>query len=109
MKKIYIILSILLSWLYSYSQLFLAPNQVDANSKRQGEWVICYDSDWEEISDTLNAKFYRVISYENNQPKGLVTDYYATGIKQWEGELSSDRPDVAHGVSRYFYDNGWLK
>ena len=89
-----------------FSQLPLAPNVTDEKGKRQGDWVIYYDLDWEEISDTSIVEFYRKISYINDKPKGLVTDYYATGNKQWEGELSSDRPDVANGVSRYFYDNG---
>ena len=91
------------------SQLPTAPNVTDETGKRQGEWVIYYDADWEEITDTSFVEFYRKISYVNDKPEGLVKDYYATGIKQWEGELSSDRPDVANGVSSYFYDNGNLE
>ena len=92
-----------------FSQLPTASNLTDDKGKRQGDWVIYYDADWEEIEDATNAEFYRKISYENDKPIGLVTDFFSNGIKQWEGELALDRPDVAHGVSRYFYDNGNLE
>lgn len=96
----------LLIFSLGFSQLPLAPNVTDEKGKRQGDWVIYYDLDWEEISDTSIVEFYRKISYVNDKPKGLVTDYYATGIKQWEGELISDRPDFSNGWVKYFYDNG---
>lgn len=63
-------------------QLPNAINKTDDKGKRQGEWVIYYDSDWEEIEDSSNEEFYRKISYENDKPKGLVKDYYKSGIIQ---------------------------
>ena len=89
-----------------FSQLPLAPNVTDEKGKRQDDWVIYYDADWHEIEDTSYAEFYRKISYENDKPIGLVTDYYTKGIKQWEGELSADRPDLANGKVKYYYENG---
>ena len=106
MKWIYSILSFVFISLSTYAQLPTAPNVIDDNGNRQGEWVIYYDAGWEEIEDATNAEFYRKISYENDKPIGLVTDFYLNGIKQWEGELASDRPDFANGISRYYYDNG---
>ena len=91
------------------AQLPTATNATDEKGRRQGDWVVYYDEDWEEIVDASNAEFYRKISYENDKPQGLVTDYYLSGTKQWEGYLLSDRPDYFDGVSKYYYKNGNIK
>lgn len=49
---------VLLSSFYSYSQLTKAHNVTDEKGNRQGEWVIYYESDWEEVEDTSNVEFY---------------------------------------------------
>lgn len=100
------ILSFLLISLSTYAQIPTAPNVTDDNDKRQGEWVIYYDANWDEIEDTSLAEFYRKLTYENDKPIGLVTDFYLNGLKQWEGELSSDRPNLVNGKVKYYYENG---
>jgi CHAT domain-containing protein len=91
------------------AQLPTATNTTDEKDRRQGDWVLYYDAEWEETSDTSKADYYREISYVDDKPSGLVIDFFGNGSKQWEGELISDRPDFAHGEIKYYYDNGNLE
>jgi|GEM_PF-6122546 len=67
--------------------------------------VIYYDDDWEEVGRN-KAEYYRIISYKNGKPEGVVRDYYISGNIQWSGGLISENPDVFNGDCTYYYENG---
>ena len=85
----------------------LNENLIDDQGLRQGKWTILYDSDWNEITDEPNAKFYRIIEYENDKPIGVVRDYYRSGHVQMEATLLEDRPEsIMDGEVRWYRENG---
>src|SRR6478609_4057700 len=59
------------------------PNQTDSKHLRQGEWVLLYDDVWGEVSNPASAFYYRLISYKDEVPQGVVTDFYKNGTRQW--------------------------
>jgi len=90
-------------------QLPLRPNKQDVHGKRQGEWIILFDKRWNETTITESAQFYRLITYQNDLPSGIVRDYFRNGLVQWEGNLLKDRPDVYDGKQTWFYASGEKK
>jgi CHAT domain-containing protein len=87
----------------------LRPNKTDASNRRNGEWAIYFDGNWEEIASRELSVYYRLITYRDDLPQGLVTDHYANGIKQWEGNITKDRPDFYDGRQTWFYEDGKTK
>ena len=57
-------LSIFLGIAKGLTQIPLGKNQIDATNKRQGDWVVKFNSDWDEVTETDKAIYYRLISYE---------------------------------------------
>ncbi|MBD3411123.1 MAG: tetratricopeptide repeat protein, partial [Ignavibacteriales bacterium] len=89
------------------AQLPSAPNALDADGLRHGEWIIYYDAEWNPVNDPDSAAFYREIVYERDKPVGPVIDRYPDGSKQWEATLLADRPeDVIHGDAIWYHDDG---
>ena len=111
MELIGFLLTIFIGLLFNaFGQIPSAPNKIDANGLRQGDWVIYYDIDFNEIDNPDSLQFYRTISYNNDVPSDTVIDYHANGNIQWKGYLIRDRPDdVIHGRSFYYYENGLIK
>ncbi|MEJ0054676.1 MAG: hypothetical protein WDN75_02945 [Bacteroidota bacterium] len=94
----------------SFSQIIPArPNKSDSKNQRQGEWIIFFDEEWKEVSDPVRSFYYRLISYRNDLPEGKVTDFYHNGVRQWEGSLLKDRPEIYDGVQTWYYENGQKK
>lgn len=91
------------------NQLPKKPNLTDQNGYRQGEWSIYFDLKWRETSNELLAAYYRLITYEDDIPTGLVSDFYRSGALQWTGHLLKDRPEVYHGLQTWFYESGQKK
>src|SRR5882762_7110509 len=46
------------------------------NGKREGEWAIYFDRDWEQTSIMEDASYFRKIRYQDGLPMGIVRDYY---------------------------------
>jgi CHAT domain-containing protein/antitoxin component YwqK of YwqJK toxin-antitoxin module len=82
-------------------------NITDAEGLRQGTWTILYDAEWELIEVADSAEFYRIISYLDDKPEGLVKDFFASGEIQWQATLLQDRPsEIYDGESIYFLKDG---
>lgn len=84
-------------------------NKTDAQNLRQGSWIIFFSSSWKEIDKADEAAYYRLITYSNDLPVGIVADYFRNGAKQWEGNLLKDRPEVYEGKQTWYYENGKIK
>jgi len=73
-----------------------------------------FSDDWTKIKNSKNASYYRVLTLDKeNQPVGLVRDYYITGELQGTGTLvsksmSADSLNVWDGELKWFYKNGFL-
>ncbi len=88
-------------------QFPISPNRFDENGKRTGHWTILYDSTWKkELKNPDSAVYYRLIRFEAGEPVGKVSDFYRTGVKQWEGYLLSLNPSIMDGEVIYYYENG---
>lgn len=90
-------------------QFPIAPNAYDAAGKRIGNWIIWYDSHWQETAIKDSVAFYRLMRFEEGIPAGKVRDFYRTGVKQWDGFLLSMNPDVQDGEVSYYHENGKVK
>jgi antitoxin component YwqK of YwqJK toxin-antitoxin module len=88
------------------AQIPSSPNQRDQKGEKTGKWTIMFDEDLKIVDDVNRANYFRIINYANGEPFGLVRDYYATGVLQWEGYLSSESPDSLVGYSIFYFDNG---
>ena len=108
-EKFILYFSLFFNTINFYCQVPEGVNKIDDNNLREGEWIIYYDEDWQEVEDSSQIEYYRKITYHKDKPIGLVCDFYKTGVKQWEGYLISDRPDIANGKVKYFYENGKLE
>lgn len=86
-----------------------SPNQFDEKGLRTGHWTITYDSLWRETTNEDSVNYYRLVRFERGIPAGKVRDFYRTGVKQWEGYLSSLSPEVYEGECLTFHENGRLK
>lgn len=62
MKTLFSILCSLLI-LSSYSQDKI--NQLDADGKRDGKWVLYLDKDWAKVKDSASASFFRYTFYDH--------------------------------------------
>src|SRR5574337_2022987 len=79
-------------------------NKIDAQQKRQGQWIISMDALWQPTKDSTKIIYYRSVTYKDNKPLGLVTDYYRDGTKQYEGRLIEDRPEeIMDGEQLWYY------
>ncbi|HYG03195.1 MAG TPA: CHAT domain-containing tetratricopeptide repeat protein [Chryseosolibacter sp.] len=103
------VMSLLLSLQLIGQTLPVRDNKTDAQNLRQGSWIIYFNSSWKEIDQPDKAAYYRLISYSNDLPVGIVADYFRNGIKQWEGNLLKDRPEVYEGKQTWYYDNKKIK
>ena len=82
-------------------------NEVDENGSKQGEWVIYFDENWEETSDTSSVAFYRVLTYQNGKVKGTMVDFYRSGKPQMElDSVIQEDPLIPEGQLRLFTESG---
>jgi uncharacterized protein len=76
---------------------------------RTGFWKIYYNAAWKEVYEFDSALYYREITFDvSGKPQGIVTDFYISGKKQWEGQLLSLDPDVFEGECTFYYENGQI-
>lgn len=86
------------------------PNKIDASGKRQGTWTLFFDWDWNAIPATSDRiAYYRVITYKDDKPTGIVRDYYKSGAKQFEGTMLADRPEEILDGNCTFYNEKGIK
>lgn len=74
---------------------------------RVGAFTLLYDKDWKEVYNFTEAAFKRELVFDQRcKPTGMVTDYYISGVKQFEGKMTSLDPEVLDGLCTFFYPNG---
>lgn len=81
-------------------------NRYNASKRRQGGWLIYFDSSWKPIADRTKATFYRVAVYNDGKLVGPIRDFYSTGVVQSTGYLLSENPDVLDGEFKSYYPSG---
>ncbi|GAB4494043.1 MAG: hypothetical protein OHK0045_24620 [Raineya sp.] len=110
MKKLLLFSMFLVFCGHLLAQIPTAPNATDAQGRKKGKWVICFDEQW-NVTNCNNNKvaYYRVANYENGKPIGKVKDYYAYNQKlQFEGEMLDDTPknEKPKGLCVWYSDKG---
>jgi len=78
--KLFILLFVLVCSQLQAQDIPKNPNKTDKDGKRQGKWTIWYDKDWKIINDEKGVEFFRIITYKDDKPVGLVKDHYKNGI-----------------------------
>jgi CHAT domain-containing protein/Tfp pilus assembly protein PilF len=81
-----------------------APNKTGAGGKRSGPWTLWLTRNSKPTQNKDSAVYYREITYQDGKPSGLVTDFYLTGTKRWEGYLVSDSPEDIMSGRAVWYD-----
>lgn len=66
--------------------------------------TIYYDADWKKVSNQNLASYYRE-AYSKNDTL-FVTDYYAGGIKQMQGQFADRHGKTKIGWFTYYHNNG---
>jgi len=82
-----------------------------SNGYRAGDWTIYLNNEKLEVEEKSQAQFYRKIHFssEGGLTSEVVTDYFITGEKQFEGQLIDLNPDVLQGKCKFFYKNGKIQ
>lgn len=91
---------------YSKAQIPQRENSIDSLGNRVGDWILYYDSTFNILPENDTATYYRLVTFENDKPKGKVKDYFMNGILQWEGYMLSVEPDTLHGDAIQYYPLG---
>ncbi|MEQ8469892.1 MAG: CHAT domain-containing protein [Marinoscillum sp.] len=94
----------------TFAQIPDRPNRLDKDSLRTGEWVVLYDSAYEnEVFEIKDATYYCLIDFKANRPMDLVECFLPNGIKQFEGRMLSFDPMVKHGQAISYHPNGVIE
>jgi len=84
-----------------------AFNQMDENGLKQGNFIYYYDNDWNILSDSINASYYRLVRYSKDKPVGKIRDFHIDGRLQMEADsIVREDPETYHGLVQYFTDSG---
>jgi uncharacterized protein len=62
-----------------------------------------YDEDFVRVRKE-KAVYYRIVTYKDSVPTGIVRDYYLSGKLQWEGKLNKEGRN--EGWCIWYYENG---
>ncbi|MCX6268883.1 MAG: hypothetical protein NTW16_16275 [Bacteroidetes bacterium] len=90
-----------------FAQIPQSPNKINSNGRRDGVWTILYNEDWKVPQKGDTAMYYRIITFLDGKPDGVIRDYYLSGKIQWEGKLKSIDPGVYDdGQCSWYYENG---
>lgn len=82
-------------------------NITDTKGLRQGTWTVTYNVARQVTQYIDSIAFYRIVSYKDDKPAGVVRNYYRSGQIQWEGGLLTDRPqDVKNGLATWYRVDG---
>lgn len=105
---LYAIILLLITTFVFAQEIPTSPNKEDENG-RQGRWTIYYDQNWEIIEDPSQAVFYRLITYVDGIPSGVVRDYFKSGQLQMEGMMRPDTAEEMDGIVKYYKESGELE
>jgi hypothetical protein len=73
------------------AQVPVNPNKTDAQGRRQGPWTILYDGT-KPTTDTAAMVFYRLITYQDDKPVGVVKNIGRNGKLKSTASMVEDRP-----------------
>jgi antitoxin component YwqK of YwqJK toxin-antitoxin module len=90
------------------SHILEAPNVSNEQGEKEGIWITYYNNDFIQVPGWEGAAYYRIITYENGKPVGIVRYFYITGEIHREGYLLQDNPAVMDGLNSWYYKNGNL-
>lgn len=98
---------------HGYAEYFFKGKLVTSGEYNEGyrigKWKIYYNKDFIETKNLDSVTYYRELTFgEKGIPQGMVTDYFANGSKQWEGQLVEVNPDVFDGECKFYYESGQL-
>jgi CHAT domain-containing protein/Tfp pilus assembly protein PilF len=89
------------------AQNFPTGQNTIKNGKRDGDWILWLNAKRNSTTISDSVIYYRMISYAEGKPVGMVKDFYRNGKLQWQGHLITDNPgDVIDGSSVSYYENG---
>jgi len=84
-----------------------APNLTESNGNRVGKWIFCLDENLNEITDSTDCTYYKVVNYVTGRPIGFVNYYYKSGKMYFQTPVRSLNPDVySDGEIRFFSESG---
>jgi hypothetical protein len=88
-------------------RLHLPATNFSQRVKRMGDWLVYLDRDKEEVSKPEQAAYVRRISYQQDEPTGLVRYYYCpANTLQWDGKLLKEHPDTKQGTCITYDETG---
>lgn len=91
-------------------QIPQSPNKYNQNGVPEGQWTILLDKIFNETKNLDSVKYYRVLSFRNGKPFGIVRDYYKSGKLLWEGKLLSYDPLIFDdGICILYFENGAIR
>jgi antitoxin component YwqK of YwqJK toxin-antitoxin module len=88
------------------AQIPSSPNKHNSAGQREGRWTLMLDSAGTETADAKRAVQYRLITYANGKPSGIVRDLYRSGRLQREGTLVGENPETWHGTVVGYFESG---
>jgi len=92
--KAFSLLLVLASIVTYAQQIPKNPNSKDAQGRRQGTWTIWLNKDFAATTKKDSTSYYRIITYKDGKPDGMVRDYFfKSGKVNWEGYLLTDDPE----------------
>lgn len=108
MKTKVVLLIFLSLVIKGFTQIPQSPNKINSNGNKEGVWTILFTEKWKETTIPDSIKYYRLITFQDGKPSGIVRDYYLSGKIQWEGKLKSMTPEDVHDDSlcTWYNENG---
>ncbi len=81
-------------------------NRVDSMGKRQGVWKTDDISSYKSFFDRDTLIAYKIATYLNDKPIGVIRYFYPDHTVRWEGVLLNDNPEDEVDVNKplHFYD-----
>ena len=65
-----------------------------------------FDKNWNSVKKEKKAKYYRIIKPDSNNSYIIVEDYYISGEIQMRGQYVSIDPDIKHGETAWYSEDG---
>jgi antitoxin component YwqK of YwqJK toxin-antitoxin module len=89
--------------IYSPTGDVLSGGQYSQGNKI-GKWKISFTQNWDETDLKDSIAYYRIIDFTTKP--WPITDYFATGEKQFEGALGRLSPEEYAGRCTWYFKNG---
>lgn len=106
--RLFVTLLLLAAGMLTYGQGFpTRPNVYIADSLRNGEWVVFYDSLGTEVQrEFSDISHYCLMEINAGKPIGQVECFYENGIRSWTGRLVTIDPEIKQGRAIGYHENG---